>query len=268
VPALPAGGSGIDATLAVRAFNDSHQANADLWSRARHAADIARHARDDASEADLHAAKADVAHRVIQAEHPERRASRPRQLLLAAATIVLDGVACNFAAQALGDDRTETLIWTVLFLAVLAAGELGLDVYQGRQKTAAWRFLAWGMGAFVVMLGLLRYSFLITVGPPGQATALTGATLFTAATACFVTLGYRALRAAETPVAWKARRRKLAMARKARATRTAMNAQVARRDRLADAYLSEIRAPLLRSCPASQLPAMEQAVRNHLVGGD
>lgn len=261
-------GSLPDATAAVRAFNGANRAHEDLWSRVRHATDIVRHARREAAETESLAAEADAAHRVTQAEHPDRRAPRVRQLLLAGLTIALDGLACNFAAQALGGGPRETLVWTGLFLAVLAAGELALDVYQERQRRAVWRSLAGGLGAFVAMLGLLRYSFLLTVGTAGPVTAAIGAALFTAATGCLVLLGYRALRAAETAAAWKARRRKLALERKARTARGTVGAQIARRDRLADAYLSQLRTSLLRYCTASQLATMEHAVRMHLVGRD
>ncbi len=257
-----------DATSAVRAFNNANRAHEDLWSRVRHATDIVRHARHEVADAESLAADADAAHRLIRAEHQDRGAPRVRQLLLAGLTIALDGLACNFAAQALGGGPRETLVWTVLFLAVLAAGELALDVYQERQRRAVWRLLAGGLGAFVAMLGALRYSFLITVGTEGPVTAVIGAALFTAVTTCLVLLGYRALRAAETAAAWKARRRKLALERKARAARGTVQAQIARRDRLADAYLSQLRTSLLQSCTASQLAAMEHAVRMHLAGKD
>ena len=56
----------------------------------------------------------------------ERRASRPRQLLLALVTVALDGVACFFAAQALGGAQSGTLVWTALFLAVLGRDEASL----------------------------------------------------------------------------------------------------------------------------------------------
>jgi hypothetical protein len=264
----PRAGGLPDATAAVRAFNGANRAHEDLWSRVRHATDIVRPARRQAADTESLAAEADAAHRIIQAEHPDRRAPRVRQLLLAVLTIALDGLACNFAAQALGGGTRETLVWTALFLAVLAAGELALDVYQERQRRAVWRFLAGGLGAFVAMLGALRYSFLVTVGTAGPVTAVIGAALFTAATACLVLLGYRALRAAETAAAWKVRRRKLALERKALTARATVRAQIARRDRLADAYLSQLRTSLLQSCTASQLAAMEHAVRMHLVGGN
>jgi len=257
-PGLP------DATEAVRDFNASNRAHADLWSRTRHATDIASHATDDASQAETTAAEAQVGHRAIQAEDPGRRSPRPRQLVLAGVTVVLDGLACNFAAQALGDSQRETLVWTALFLAVLAGGELALDVYHHRKTL--WRLLAGSLGAFVAMLGVLRFSFLATVGTETRVAALVGAALFTAATATFVVLGYRALRVAETVPAWKARHRKLACQREVRSAHEKASSRIAERDRLADAYLSEIRASLLQTCTASQLPAMEQAVRSHLVG--
>lgn len=253
-----------DAIRAMRLFNDEHEANRDLWARARHATDTVRHARDGLHTAQALAEKAATAYLVAQAEFPERRAARPRQLLLAAITIGLDAVACNFAAQALGDGQRETLLWTGLFLAVLAAGEIALDAYRERQRGVAWRVLAVGLAGFVLLLGVLRYSFLITVAPLAPATAVLGALAFTVATGSFVVLGYRALRSAETAAIWKARRRKHATQRQVRVARTALQANVATRDRLTDAYLSQIRASLLKTCRGHQLVSLEQAIRTHL----
>src|SRR5262249_34852122 len=90
-----------DATEAIRAFNSSNRTHEDLWSRTRQATDMANHAAGEASRAEAAEAEAELSHRAVQAEHTDRRAPRVRQLLLAAATIALDGLACNFAAQAL-----------------------------------------------------------------------------------------------------------------------------------------------------------------------
>ena len=54
-------------------------------------------------------------------QHPRRRAPLPRQAFFALVTIALDGVACYFAAQALNGSQDSTLVWTAMFLAVLAA---------------------------------------------------------------------------------------------------------------------------------------------------
>jgi hypothetical protein len=82
----------------------------------------------------------------------------------------------------------------------------------------------------------------------------------------FVSAGYWALRASETSVAAKARRR----ARKAAREESDANDRVTRcraqRDRLADAYLVRIKAVLLQSHPAGDLPRLEAEVRVHLLG--
>ena len=53
----------------------------------------------------------------------------------------------------------------------------------------------------MILLGILRFWFLATIGTDGLVPAATGAALFTAASAGSLCLGYRALRAAETPQA-------------------------------------------------------------------
>ena len=66
---------------------------------------------------------------------------------------------------------------------------------------------------------VLRFWFLATIGTGGLVPAVTGASLFTVATAGFLSLGYRALRAAETPQAWHARRAARTACQAARAAR-------------------------------------------------
>ena len=80
-----------------------------------------------------------------------------------------------------------------------------MDFYRDR-NLRTWHALAILTGAFVTLLGILRFWFLATIGTGGLVPAVAGAFLFTAATAGFLCLGYRALRAAETPQAWRARR--------------------------------------------------------------
>ena len=174
-------------------------------------------------------------------------------------------MACYFAAQALDGSQDTTLVWTVLFLAVLAAGEVGLDVYQDRRRRA-WYLLAAFLGGFIFVLGVLRFLYLATVGTNDPVTAAAGAGLFTAATAGFVFLGYRALRAAETPQAWRARRRARAAYRVAQAARESADREAVRRDQLIDAYLMQVRRVALRTCPAEQLLLVEAAARKHLTG--
>jgi hypothetical protein len=251
----------------VRDFNASNQAHEDLWARVHQAGDAVRRGVDERDATQRRAREARDFYLAVQAEHPHRRAPLFRQALLAAGTVALDAVACWFAAQALDEDQTETLLWTVLFLAVLACGEVTLDYFSER-SARAWRLLAGGLLAFVAGLGVLRFLYLATVGGAGTVTALIGAGLFTAATLGFLAIGYRALRAAERFPAWQARRR----ARQAEREAAAASRRVARllreRDRLVDAYISRIRIGLLGKCSADQLPELEAALRRHLSGRD
>jgi hypothetical protein len=255
----------IDPAVLIRDANESNEAVEDQFLRARQAADAANRSAQVAEESWVGAQKAAVAHLTVQAERPRRRAPLPRQVILALVTIVLDGVACYFAAQALGGSQDATLVWTGLFLAVLAGGEVALDFYRDR-NLRAWRTLVILTGAFVTVLGILRFWFLATIGTGGLVPAIAGALLFTAATAGFLFLGYRFLRAAETPQAWRARRK----ARKAR--QAARNAQASadrdarERDRLIDAYLGHVRRRMAKMCGVEQQLALESAVRDHLSG--
>ncbi|HTT54424.1 MAG TPA: hypothetical protein VMH35_23780 [Streptosporangiaceae bacterium] len=254
-----------DVAELIRSVNDSNEAIEDLCLRARQAADLAARAEDMAETAAGAADGAKVAYRAVQAEHPRRRAPLPRQVLFALVTVGLDGLACYFAAQALDGSQDATLVWAGLFLAVLAGGEVALDYYRDRNQRA-WRALAGLLAVFITVLGILRFWYLATVGYGGLVPAVAGAALFTAATAGFVFLGYRALRAAESPRAWRARRWARAAARKAEAARALADRDAAERDRLIDAYLEQVRRLVLKTCPASQQLAMESAVRAHLLG--
>jgi hypothetical protein len=249
----------------ILACNRASPAHEDLWSRTRQAADMVRQADADLTEAEELKREADLAYKTAQAENPERSAPRLRQWLLAAGTLALDSVACYFAAQALGADQVQTLAWTVLFLVLLGAGEFALDLFRDGHRLI-WRGIAAVLTGFVFLLGVLRFSFLVTVGIEGLLAALAGAGLFTVVTASFVILGYRVLRVAETGATAKARHEARKCAKAAAAARHTLRRQVARRDRLARAYLSRIRTRLVLTYTASQLPAMEQAVWTHLVG--
>jgi hypothetical protein len=261
-----AGLAGSEAGEAVRAFNAANRQHEDLWSRIQHAVDAVRHGREEAQEAAAEADDTHAAHQAIQAENPERRAPRPRQLMLAGVTVALDAVACDFAAQAIGNGQLETLAWTALFLAVLAGGEFALDHCHRERHRKLWRMIAGGLAGFTVGLGVLRFTYLATVGTDSPLAALVGAGLFTVATMVFVSAGYWALRGSETSAAAKARRR----ARKAANQESAANDRVTRclaqRDRLADAYLVRIKAVLLQTHPAGDLPRLEAQVRAHLLG--
>lgn len=249
----------------IREVNDSNEAAEDQCLRARQAADVAARSAGAAAAAATAASAARMGHQIIQQERPRRRAPRVRQIGLALVTIALDGVACYFAAQALNGDRDATLVWTALFLAVLAGGEAGLDYYRDRSRRA-WLILAGVLGTFLVLLGVLRFWFLATIGTGGLVPASTGAGLFTAATGAFLFLGYRALRAAETPAAARARRAARVACRAAQAAAEVARRDTDERDRLIDAYLCQVRRVLQRTCPSGEQLDLEAAVRSHLCG--
>jgi hypothetical protein len=254
-----------DAAEVIRDVNASNEAVEDQFLRARQAADIAARSARAAELSAAAARNAAVAHRTIQDERPRRRAPLPRQAFFALVTVALDGVACYFAAQALDGSQDSTLIWTGLFLAVLAGGEVALDYYRDR-NLRAWRSLAILTGTFVALLGVLRFWFLATIGTDGLVPALTGAGLFTAATAGFLYLGYRALRAAETSQAWRARREARKARQAARAAQATADRDVRERDHLVDAYLGHVRRLVFKTCPIDVQVALESAVREHLCG--
>ena len=257
--------SPIDPAVLIRDANESNEAVEDQCLRARQAADAANRSAEVAEESWAGARKAAVAHLTVQAERPRRRAPLPRQVILALVTVVLDGVACYFAAQALGGSQDATLVWTGLFLAVLAGGEVALDFYRDR-NLRAWRTLVILTGGFVAVLGILRFWFLATVGTGGLVPAIAGALLFTAATAGFLFLGYRFLRAAETPQAWRARRKARKARQAARNAQASADRDASERDRLIDAYLGHIRRRIFKTCGVEEQLALESAVRNHLSG--
>jgi len=253
-------------TEVVREFNKTNPAYQSLWERIRRGRrDILGAGANYRCAADF-ATQLRGAHRALQDLFRERTAPLGRQLIIAALTVVLDAVACWFAAQAIGDDQLQTLVWAGLFLAVLASGEIALDYYRDR-SIRAWRLILTGLAAFVIGLGVLRYLFLSTVGVAGPEAAFVGALLFTAATAVFLLFGYRALRAAEKSAAWKAR---LAARRASRAADKAAERLTTFLDdqhRFVDAYLNQIRPTLLNRYP-SQMDQMEDTLRNHLYGSE
>lgn len=249
----------------VRYFNESNLAHQNLWERVRQAGDALARAGEHYEEAVGFASQERATHLTIQAEYPDRKAPFARQVAIAGLTVALDAVACWFAAQAVGDNQLQTLLWAGLFLAVLASGEVALDYYRDR-SLRAWRLVLAGLAAFVLGLGVLRYLFLSTVGVTGSGTAFVGAALFTAATAAFLLLGYRALRAAEKADAWKARRAARRADRLVQRAAGRLTVFLDEQRRLADAYLYRIRVTLLGICTSSQLDHMEEALRKHLCG--
>jgi hypothetical protein len=246
-------------------FNAQNQQHEDLWTRVLHSVDAVLDAIKDKREAEALVNQIRLAHAAIQAENPDRRAPRNRQLAIAGLTVILDGVACNFAAQALGNDQLQTAAWTGLFLAVLAGGEIALDHYKDRNRRV-WRAVATGLAGFVGGLGVLRYSYLITVGADSPLAALVGAALFTAATGVFVAAGYWALRRAETSRAARARRQALRAEKAARICRERLARRRRDRNRLVDAYVVRLKACLLQGYPATQLTLIDAALREHLIG--
>jgi hypothetical protein len=140
----------------IRDFNAANEAHEDLWARTRQAADLVCQAIADGEKPQRARRAADMAYKTAQAEHPDRRAPRFRQWLIAALALALDAVACLFAAEALGGSMPETLVWAALFLAVLGSGELALDHYRETHRTVS-RWIAGIVSAFIVLLGVLRF---------------------------------------------------------------------------------------------------------------
>ena len=71
-----------------------------------------------------------------------------------------------FRRRALGGSLDATLVWTGLFLGVLAGGQAALGFCQDRGERA-WRVLVTLIGFFVILLGALRFWFLATTGTGG-----------------------------------------------------------------------------------------------------
>src|ERR1019366_1993242 len=94
----------------IRDVNESNEAVEDQCLRARQGTDVARRSAKIAKLSAATAEAAKVAHRTIQAERPRSRASLPRQVVFALVTVVLDGLACYFAAQALDGSQDATLV--------------------------------------------------------------------------------------------------------------------------------------------------------------
>ena len=249
----------------IRDVNASDEAVGDQFLRVRQAAGIAARSVRAAEQAAAGAQTAEIAHRAVQAEQPRRRAPLPRQVTFALGTAVLDGLACYLAAQALGGSLDATLVWTGLFLGVLAGGEAALGFCRDRGERA-WRVLVMLIGFVVILLGTLRVWFLGTAGTGGLMPAIAGACLFTVTTAGFLTVGYRALRVTETPSAWRARQQEGKARHAARIARAEADRTAAERDRLIDAYLGHLRRLALKTCPAERQLAVESVVRQHLLG--
>ena len=85
----------------------------------------------------------------------------------------------------------------------------------------------------------------------------TRACVYTVTTAGFLSLGYRALRAAETPSAWRARRQARPATPAARAT---ADQDTAERDRLIDAYLEHVRRLVQKTYPVERELPVEPVI--------
>jgi hypothetical protein len=253
-----------DAVTVIRSFNGEHQANEEQYARVRQVSDAARRARADARAEQQKAAGAHAAYLTSQAEHPERRGPLLVMVIAALATLALDGYASYFAAESLGGDQQATLIWTGIFLVILAILEGGLALTAERNKKA-FRLIAFALALFAIFLALLRFVFFSAVGGRPISSVI-GAALFTGCTILFVWAGFLALRYSETVDIWKARYRDRSAARRAEAADERAARQAARRDRLIDAYLSRIRLSLLQTCTAPQIIATEEAIQAHLIG--
>ena len=79
IPHVPDEGPPVDVTALIRQVNASNEAIEDLYLRTRQAADIAKRSQQAAEQAAVVAETAKIAHRIIQAEHSQRRAPLPRQ---------------------------------------------------------------------------------------------------------------------------------------------------------------------------------------------
>jgi hypothetical protein len=95
--------------------------------------------------------------------------------------------------------------------------------------------------------------------------AIARACLFAAAVGS-TSVGYRALRAAETPWAWRARQQARKARQAARTARDAADRNAAERDRLIDAYLGHVRQLALQACPTTRQPSAESVIRERLLG--
>ena len=129
-----------DVAVLIRNVNALDEAVEDQFLRTRQAAGIAARSARAAEQAAAEAAQRRPLTGRSRPNTRSRRAPLPRRVTLALGTVVLDGLACYLAAQALGGSLDATLAWTGLFLAVLAGGEIALGFYRDRSERA-WRVL-------------------------------------------------------------------------------------------------------------------------------
>jgi hypothetical protein len=136
---------------------------------------------------------------------------------------------------------------------------------SAERNKRAFRMITLALALFAVFLALLRFVFFAAIGT-GLISSVISAVLFTGCTILFVWAGFLALRHSETVEIWRARCRDRKAARKADDADESAAREAAHRDRLIDAYLSRIRPSLLRTCTGSQITAVENDIRAHMIG--
>jgi hypothetical protein len=166
-----------------------------------------------------------------------------------------------------GGDQFSTLWVTVLFLAGLAVGVITLHVAGRRKARTTWKEIAALIAVFILILGILRFAYLVTVNG-NVLTALLGAGLFTVTTAGMVGFGYWALCEAEPLDLYRKRRRlQKAWRQWAKAEETATDA-ASERHKCVKAYCDAFRPWLLATeanLTQDTVQKIEQAVRQHLL---
>jgi hypothetical protein len=108
--------------------------------------------------------------KTAEASYARHRRLAPWARMVALAALALDGVACYFAAQALGRSQGDIMVWACLFFAVLSAGQVTLDFCQKRCEHA-WRELAILLRPFVTLLGTRGKGLLPAPSPHAMAAA-------------------------------------------------------------------------------------------------
>src|SRR5215470_2440439 len=121
--------SPVDVAEIIRNHNSANKTHEGQWVRIHQAGDAVRGTVAACVAARHKARQARDSYLAAQAESPQRCSSLPRQWLIAVLTLGLDTVPCYFAAQALGNSQIQTLIWTVLFVALLVSLTVALDHY-------------------------------------------------------------------------------------------------------------------------------------------
>lgn len=251
----------------IRDFQAGHPARRQLYRTAIQAGGAAAQQERAQAQVDTDCKQAEVAYETAQqSADPSRTGSLRLHYGLAAGTIAVDGLSCHLAAQVFGGDQLSAVFVALLFLSGLAGGVLALDVAGRRKARTAWRWIAGLLAGFIVVLGVLRFAFLLTVNG-SLLTALLGAGLFTVTTAGLVALGYWALREAE-PVEMYRQRRRLRKAQRnaAKAGKIALRTAKARDERV-QAYTDEMQPWLVETqshLTADEVKETVRAVTQHL----